>query len=77
MHPSQRLANVKNVFVVREALLDRLKDVHVFLVDDVLTTGATAGAAASELVRNGVSEVTLVTYARALPLFAASPARHL
>jgi len=77
LHPSQRLANVKNVFVVREALLDRLKDVHVFLVDDVLTTGATAGAAASELVRNGVSEVTLVTYARALPLFAASPARHL
>jgi predicted amidophosphoribosyltransferase len=50
---------------------------HVLLVDDVLTTGATAGAAASELVRAGVSRVTLLTYARALPLVRAADVSHL
>ena len=68
LHPSQRLANVKGVFATREGFADRMKGAHVLLVDDVLTTGATAGAAASELVQEGVSRVTLVTYARALPL---------
>lgn len=67
LHPSQRRANVKGVFAVREEALARLRGAHVLLVDDVLTTGATAVAAATELTRSGVSEVTLLTYARALP----------
>jgi predicted amidophosphoribosyltransferase len=36
------------------------------LVDDVLTTGATASEAASTLVEMGAASVTLATYARAL-----------
>lgn len=72
LHPSQRRANVKGVFAVRGESSARLKGARVLLVDDVLTTGATAGAAATELARAGVSHVTLVTYARALPLFKAA-----
>lgn len=67
LHPSQRKANVKGVFVAREGTDSRVRDVQVVLVDDVLTTGATAGAAATTLTRMGASAVTLVTFARALP----------
>lgn len=67
LHPSQRRANVRSAFAVREEVGSRLRGTHVLLVDDVLTTGATAGAAATELARVGASEITLVVYARALP----------
>jgi len=67
LHPSERRANVKGVFAAQAEALCRLRGAHVLLVDDVLTTGATAVAAATELTAAGVSEVTLVTYARALP----------
>jgi predicted amidophosphoribosyltransferase len=39
---------------------------HVLLVDDVLTTGATAAACAEELLAHGASVVSLVVAARAL-----------
>jgi ComF family protein len=67
LHPSQRRANVKGVFRARDDAVGRVRNARVILVDDVLTTGATAGAAAAELARMEASEVTLVTYARALP----------
>jgi len=66
--PSQRRANVRGAFAARGGeAAPRIEGAHVVLVDDVLTTGATAGAAASELVEVGASEVTLLVYARALP----------
>jgi ComF family protein len=74
LHPSQRRANVRGTFQARKEVLPVLRGVHVLLVDDVLTTGATAVAAATELDLAGVSEVTLLTYARALP-FLRSTAR--
>lgn len=66
--PSQRRANVRGAFALRDGQSARVAGAHVVLVDDVLTTGSTAGAAASELAHVGASEVTLVVFARAMPL---------
>jgi ComF family protein len=59
---ARRRANVARAFVVRRrpAVSDRI----VVLVDDVLTTGATARACARALTQAGAAEVRLVTAAR-------------
>jgi predicted amidophosphoribosyltransferase len=67
LQPSERKANVKGAFAVRTVHSARLNGAHVLRIDDVLTTGSTASAAASELASRGAAEVVLVTYARALP----------
>jgi predicted amidophosphoribosyltransferase len=40
---------------------------EILLVDDVLTTGATASAAALSLTEGGATGVRLLTFARSLP----------
>jgi ComF family protein len=57
-----RRRNVRKAFSVRrpEAIAGR----HVVLVDDVLTTGATAGECARVLTRAGASAVGVLTIAR-------------
>ena len=60
---AQRRTNVSGAFEVR-----RRRDVegrHVLLIDDVLTTGATASACAGVLKRAGAKRVTVLTLARA------------
>ena len=57
-----RLKNVKGAFRVRDrALVDGRR---VVLVDDVLTTGATALACAKALTRAGAASVDVLTWAR-------------
>jgi ComF family protein len=65
--PAERRSNVRGAFVPVPATLGRIRGRHVTLVDDVLTTGATAGEAAQALERAGAQGVSLFTFARALP----------
>ncbi len=67
LHPDQRRANVSNAFSARPKAGDRIRGRPVLLVDDVLTTGATATAAARVLEGAGAEGVVALTFARALP----------
>lgn len=57
-----RRTNVGGAFGVRDE--DAIRDKRVLLVDDVLTTGATAAACARILKRAGARQVALITLAR-------------
>ena len=57
-----RRRNVRDAFAVRRPEL--IAGRHVVLVDDVLTTGATAGECARVLARAGAAAVGVVTVAR-------------
>lgn len=67
LQPSERGRNVWRAFSVQPEEEPRIRDRHVLLVDDVLTTGATAGAASRALESAGVEGVTLLSFARSLP----------
>jgi ComF family protein len=59
---AQRRTNVAGAFVCNKRF--SVRDRHVLLVDDVLTTGATASACAAVLKRAGAKRVTVLTLAR-------------
>lgn len=59
---AERLSNVAGAFAVFEP--DFVNKTHIFLIDDVTTTGATLANAATPLRRAG-AEVTLLALARA------------
>ncbi|MEZ6138792.1 MAG: double zinc ribbon domain-containing protein [Pirellulaceae bacterium] len=59
---SQRKQNVRGAFAIRSATA--LAGRHIFLVDDVLTSGATAAEVSSKLVKAGASKVSIVVIAR-------------
>jgi len=61
--PTQRRKNVRGAFKVSDPGAVRGK--HVLLVDDILTTGATARAAAQSLMKAGAASVYVATLARA------------
>jgi ComF family protein len=59
---SQRRKNVQGAFEAKQGC--RLDRMHILLIDDVLTTGATASACARALKRAGASRVTFLSLAR-------------
>ena len=59
--------NVRGAFEV--AATARVQHADVILVDDVMTTGATASACAAVLKRGGARRVVVLTVARATPQF--------
>jgi len=61
--PTQRRKNVRGAFKVSHPAVVRGQ--HVLLVDDILTTGATARAAAQSLIKAGAASVYVATLARA------------
>jgi predicted amidophosphoribosyltransferase len=72
--PAERRENVRGVFAPARGEDARLEGADNLLIDDVLTTGATAGEAASALGRMGARSVTLLAFARALPSTPRRPA---
>ena len=61
--PRQRRINVRGAFSVSDHSAVTLK--HVLLVDDILTTGATARSAARALAQAGAASIWVATLARA------------
>jgi ComF family protein len=57
-----RRRNVAGAFVVRANV--ELAGKRILLIDDVMTTGATAGACATALKRGGAKSISLLTVAR-------------
>jgi ComF family protein len=65
--PPQRRINVRNAF--RTSRLAWISGQRVLLVDDVMTTGATAQEAARALLAGGAAAVSVATIARSTPDF--------
>jgi ComF family protein len=75
LDPAQRRRNLRGAFQVDPTRTAALARREVLLIDDILTTGATARACAGVLLRAGASKVWVATAAKAQPpstqLFAA------
>jgi len=65
--PRERRSNVQGAFLLAGNARSLIRGREVILVDDVLTTGATAAAAAGALESAGVARIRLLTFARSLP----------
>jgi predicted amidophosphoribosyltransferase len=61
---AQRQENLQGAFRAAEEAKPRLLGRRVLLVDDVLTTGSTANAAARVLLRGGAASVDVLAFAR-------------
>ncbi len=64
--PRERDSNVRGAFRLGPGQRSRIRGQRVILIDDVLTTGATARSAAETLAEGGARTVRLITFARAL-----------
>ena len=59
----ERLENVSGAFVLNPK--SDIRGKTIVLIDDVVTTGATAKACAGVLLKGGAKEVRLLTFAKA------------
>ncbi len=66
LSPAARRRNVAGAFAVRPSGVPRIEGRRVLLVDDVMTTGATAAACARTLKGRGAAAVDVLTLARVL-----------
>lgn len=74
MSRAERARNVKGAFRIPPRARARISGRRVVLVDDVLTTGATADACARLLIKAGAERVDVLTWARVVR---AGGARHI
>lgn len=61
---SQRALNLQGAFRIAEGMGARIEGKAIVLVDDVMTSGATANAASRVLLRGGASRVDVLVFAR-------------
>jgi predicted amidophosphoribosyltransferase len=61
---TQRARALHGAFIVRPSRATLLRDKHVLLVDDVMTSGATANACAETLLQAGCAGVDVLVAAR-------------
>jgi ComF family protein len=66
LHRSERMGNVKGAFAVRPGQLSRIQGKSLLLIDDVLTSGATAAECARVLLKAGAEHVDVLSVARAV-----------
>ena len=64
MSPAARRRNVRGAFRLRRGFEEMVRGSRILLVDDVFTTGATAGECARCLKRAGAAAVDVLTLAR-------------
>lgn len=64
LHPDQRQKNILHAFSINDDYVDIIRDQHIGVVDDVMTTGATLQEVASCLKQHGVKRVTNMVFAR-------------
>jgi ComF family protein len=60
----QRIKNIRQAFIINRHWQPLIKGKSIALIDDVITTGATARECANVLLKNGAANVFLLTIAR-------------
>lgn len=65
LHPDERRKNMRNAFIVNAEHLSLIKDQHIGIIDDVMTTGETLNALAVTFKRAGAARITNFVFARA------------
>jgi ComF family protein len=74
LNPTQRRSSLKGAFRVADG--EAVRGREVLLIDDIMTTGATARECARVLKRAGAAKVWVVTAAKAQPESVQSAVRH-
>ncbi len=64
MTKTQREQNIKGNFAVDSKFSEKIKDKKIILIDDVMTTGATANQCAKVLKKAGAKEVFVITFCK-------------
>ncbi|HUP90294.1 MAG TPA: double zinc ribbon domain-containing protein [Longimicrobiales bacterium] len=66
LQPAARGANVAGAFRLQSYAYARIQNAHILIVDDVMTTGATAAECTRVLIDAGARCTSVLTYARAV-----------
>jgi len=67
LHPNERHKNLRHAFMVSNNAFARVRDQHIGVIDDVMTTGETLNELAATLKRFGAARVTNFIFARTPP----------
>jgi len=62
----QRIKNIKKAFSLNPKYQNFVKNKHIILVDDVITTSSTANSCAKELKKYGAKKITILTIAKTI-----------